>query len=115
MSTVYVTQEVMVRQDDGSLARKFDLSTAEKYGEVRVMVPYGQNLHSSVPVVRQLNEQLRNITEHDFLLPIGDPAVMAAAAAIAFRNTNGRLKILKWDRRAGTYLAVPVDLSGAAL
>lgn len=116
MSTVYVTQEVMVREANGDLRRKFDLSSAEdKYGPVRVLVPHGQSLVSSVPVVRQLNEQLRSFTADDYLLPLGDPAIMAAAAAIAARNTNGRLNVLKWDRRQGEYLCVPLDLSGRAL
>lgn len=116
MSKVYVTQEVMVRDSDGELRRKFDLSKAEeKYGEVRVLIPHGQSLVSSVPVVRQLNEQLRDFTEDDYLLPLGDPAIMAAAAAIAARNTNGKLNVLKWDRRQGTYLNVQLDLSGRSL
>jgi len=115
MNVVYVTQEVMIRESNGSMARKFDLSSAEQFGEIRVLVPYGQSLHSTVPVVRQLIEQLRNITEDDFLLPLGDPAIMAAAAAIALKNTNGKLSILKWDRRAGGYLSVPVDISGKSL
>lgn len=113
--TVFVTQEVMVRESNGDLRRKFDLSKAEKYGDVRVLVPHGQSLVSSVPVVRQLNEQLRDFTPDDFLLPLGDPAIMAVASAIASRNTNGVLNVLKWDRRAGTYLNVRIDLSGKAL
>lgn len=112
---VFVTQEVMVRMPNGELQRKFDLTSAESYGPVRVLIPHGQSLVSTVPVVRQLNDQLRDFRPTDFLLPIGDPAIMAAASAIAARNTNGRLNILKWDRRAGGYLAVPLDLSGKAL
>lgn len=115
MSTVYVTQDVMIRVPSGDLERKFDLSSAEKYGRLRTLVPHGQSLVSTVPVVRQLNEQLRDFTSDDYLLPLGDPAIMSAAAAIAARNSNGRLTILKWDRRAGAYLAVQLDLSGKSL
>ena len=116
MSRVFVTQEVMVRESDGELRRKFNLEPAEtKYGPVRVLVPHGQSLVSSVPVVRQLNEQLRDFTADDYLLPLGDPAIMAAAAAIAARNTNGQLNVLKWDRRQGEYLNVQIDISGKAL
>lgn len=114
--TVFVTQEVMIRESNGEMRRKFDLTDAEqRYGKVRVLVPHGQSLVSSVPVVRQLNEQLRDFTSDDFLLPLGDPAIMAAAAGIAARNTNGVLNVLKWDRRAGMYLNVKLDLSGKAL
>lgn len=112
---VFVTQDVMVRAHNGELQRKFDLTSAEKFGPLRTLIPHGQSLVSTVPVVRQLNEQLRDFRPTDFLLPLGDPAIMSAAAAIAARNTNGRLNILKWDRRAGGYLAVPLDLSGKSL
>lgn len=116
MSKVYVTQEVMVREANGELRRKFNLQPAEeKYGEIKMLIPHGQSLVSSVPVVRQLNEQLRDFTADDYLLPLGDPAIMAAAAGIAARNTNGRLNVLKWDRRQGEYLNVQLDLSGKAL
>ena len=112
MSVVYVTQDVMVRDHDGALRRKFDLSSAEAYGEVRILVPHGQSLVSSVPVVRQLLDQLRGFTDEDYLLPLGDPAIMAAASGIAAKQANGRFTIQKWDRRAGKYLAVKLDLSG---
>lgn len=115
--TIFVTQQVMIRNAHGELQEKFDLSGAElEYGaDIRVLIPHGQSLVSSVPVVRQLNEQLRDFSEDDFLLPLGDPSIMAAAAAIAARNTNGKLKVLKWDRRQGRYLCVTLDLSGKSL
>lgn len=115
MSIVYVTQDVMVRENDGNLRRKFNLAPAEKYGELRILVPYGCSMASSVPIVRQLREQLKTFTEHDYLLPLGDPSIMAAASAIAAQQSNGRLRVLKWDRRMPGYLVVVLDLSGKAL
>lgn len=115
MSIVYVTQDVLVRDFDGAMKRKFDLSSAEKYGELRILVPAGQSLVSSVPVVRQLNDLMRDFSRDDYLLPLGDPAIMAAAAGVATLKTAGRFAVLKWDRRSGAYLAVPLDLSGKAI
>ena len=105
----------MVRGNDGQLRRKFDYDTAGKYGDVVILVPHGQSLVSSVPVVRQLVHQLRNFTQDDHLLPLGDPAIMAAAAAIAAKNSNGVMNVLKWDRREQAYISVPLDISGRTL
>lgn len=112
MSHVYVTQDVMVRNDKGELQRKFDYAPASQYGEIRILVPYGQSLSHSVPVIRQLLIQLRDFTEHDYLLPLGDPAVMAACSAIASQYCKGRLNVLKWDRREQSYHVVKFDLGG---
>lgn len=112
---VYVTQDVLVRGSDGVMERKFDFTTAEKFGTIRVLIPSGQSLFSSVPIVRQLKDMLRDFSERDFLLPLGDPSIMMAAGAIAASISNGRMTILKWDRRAGIYLAVPFDVTGREL
>lgn len=115
MSIVYVTQDVLMRDFDGAMKRKFDLTSAAKYGEIKILIPAGQSLVSSVPVVRQLNDLMRDFSRDDYLLPLGDPAIMAAASGVATLKTAGCFSVLKWDRRSGAYLAVPLDLSGKAI
>jgi hypothetical protein len=114
MTTVYVTQEVMVRVND-RFERKFDLSSAEQYGGLVFLIPSGQSMLSTVPVVRQLKQQLAGFSDNDYLLPIGDPSIMAIAAMVAGERTGGRVKILKWDRRSGCYIPVQVDTSGRSI
>jgi hypothetical protein len=113
MGKVFVTQDVLVRSLEGDFVRKFDLTSAERFGALEVLVSSAQSMFSSVPVVRQLRERLADFGEDDYLLPIGDPSVMAAAAMVAGARNNGRIKILKWDRRGGCYVPVQVDISGS--
>lgn len=105
MSRVFVTQEVLVR-DRGQLVRRFDLSSAEEYGEIVYLVQGPASAFSIVPVTRQLTDGLRSFTEQDYLLPLGDPTLMMAAGIIASKRTGGVVNVLKWDRRSGAYLTV---------
>lgn len=116
MARVFITQEVMVRSPDGrGFERKFDLTSAEQYGTLEVLIGSGQSAVSSVPVMRQLRERLAGFNDDDFLVMMGDPSIMAGAAMVASANNNGRVKLLKWDRRSARYIPVQLDISGKAL
>jgi hypothetical protein len=114
MAKVFITQE-KGRKIDGQWVREFDLTPALKYGEIEVLLPPGQSLFGTVPVVRALKEKLKNFTDEDYLLPVGDPSVMIAAGMVASHINHGKVKILKWDRIMGEYIAVQFDLSGKAI
>ena len=106
MAKVYITQDVLVRMPDGKFERKFDLSSAEQYGGLVALIGSGQSAVSSVPIMRQLRERLRDFSDDDFLVMLGDPSIMAGAAMVASQYNNGRVKVLKWDRRSAQYIPV---------
>jgi hypothetical protein len=54
---------------------------------------------------------LRDFTDQDYLLLIGDPAAMSIAAAIASQYNNGKFRFLKWDKREMKYYPIVVDLN----
>lgn len=112
MARVFITQEVMVRDFNGELKHKFDLGKAAQFGEIKILISSSQNAVSIVPVMRQLLEQMKDFGEDDYLLPVGAPAVMAAASAVAAKYNDGRFKIIQWDRRMGAYVPIQIDLSG---
>lgn len=102
--TVYVVQEVSGR----------DIVGAMKYGELQALLPPGnQVVLSSQPVVRSLIRSLKNFSDDDYLLCMGDPTAIGIATAVAARYNRGRIKFLKWDKREHTYYPVQVDVSGA--
>lgn len=113
--TVYVTQDIVVRGADGEMKQRFDISQAEEYGPLKVLLSGSQSVSSTVPVVRQVLEQLRGFNDEDYVLMLGDPALMAVAAMIASKYNDGRMKLLKWDRRHGKYFPVQIDISGKTL
>ena len=99
--TVYIVQEVKNR----------NVLSAEKYGELELLLPEGsQIVLSSGPTVKRLTHKLRNFSDDDYLLLIGDPSAIGIACAIAATNNRGRFKCLKWDKREFKYYPVEVNL-----
>jgi len=83
-----------------------NLEPAKTFGELVVMLPPNANRLHINPLITVLREQMENFTTDDYIVAVGDPSLIAAAACIAVKKTNGLLRILKWDRMAGLYLAV---------
>lgn len=114
MPAVYVTQE-KARKVNGEWVSEFDITPALEFGKVEVLMPPGHSFFSPVPVIRALREKLKDFSEEDYLLPIGDPSIMVAAAMIAGEKNGGRVKLLKWDRFQQAYIPVQLDTSGKAV
>jgi|APGre2960657468_1045069.scaffolds.fasta_scaffold26690_2 hypothetical protein len=83
-----------------------NLDPAKQYGEVVVMLPPNANRLHINPLIVALREQMKDLTEEDYLIAVGDPSLIAAAACIAVKKTNGLLRILKWDRLSSSYIPV---------
>lgn len=100
----------------GNMSRKsMDLTPAIEYGELCVLMPQSQSMLAPVPTVRTLKEKLRNFTDNDYILPVGDPVLMSTVAMIAAEQNGGKVKFLKWDRHMGKYFVIQVDTSGRAI
>ena len=100
--TVYVLQE---------MGR--NIRSAEKFGELKVCLPDNRQIVlSSGPMVFKLKQELKDFNENDYLILMGDPAIIAAAGAIVSENNNGRFKVLKWDRDEKKYYDIEIDLRG---
>ncbi len=98
---VFVVQEVSGR----------NILSAEKYGELELLLPNNsQIVLSSGPTVRRLSQKLKNFSDDDYLLLMGDPSAIGIACAIASSNNRGRFKCLKWDKREFRYYPVEINL-----
>jgi len=85
-----------------------NLKPAEKFGELVVCLPPNANRLQSVPLIAALEDRLKDYCEDDYLVAIGDPTLIAAAACICARRTHGVLRLLKWDRLMSDYVLVEV-------
>ena len=111
--TVYVPQEVMYKNNKDQLIPKFNLQAAEEFGEIKILLPYGNVTMAPQPMVGKLRQQLKNFCDEDYILPMGDPAAIGAAIAIASDFNNGRIKLLKWRRTNGhQYIELKMNLRG---
>ena len=109
MPTVFIPQ-VPSRLDNGNWVPTADVTPAKEFGELRHIMPMGMNIADPDEIVKQLDEGLENFSDGDFLLLLGDPIVIAVAAAIVARNCEV-IQLLKWDRRMQRYFAFTIDLS----
>jgi folate-dependent tRNA-U54 methylase TrmFO/GidA len=91
----------------------YNVRSAEKFGELTVMLPDNkQMILASGPLAFKLKQELKDFSDDDYLLLIGDPAIIAVCGAIAAKNNNGRFKVLKWDRNDKKYYDIEIDLRG---
>ena len=80
---------------------------------LKVLLPDNkQIILSSGPLTHKLMKELKDFNDNDYLLLIGDPAIIALAGAIVSNVNNGRFKVLKWDRDEKKYYDLEIDLRG---
>ena len=100
--TVYILQDMGV-----------NFRSAEEYGDLKVMLPDNkQMILASGPLAFKLKQELKDFNDDDYLLLIGDPAIIAVCGALAAKINNGKFKILKWDRNDKMYYDIEIDLRG---
>jgi len=91
----------------------YNVRSAEKFGELKVMLPdRKQMVLSSGPITFKLQQEMKDFSDDDYLLLIGDPAIIAVCGAIAADINNGKFKVLKWDRNDKIYYDLEIDLRG---
>src|SRR5690348_2003306 len=97
---VYIVQQpATFDRGNGGFVAKYDLSPAKQFGKLVFIMPPGNVfLHQLPAATLHMRNVLAGFQPCDFLLAIGDPILIAAAAMIAGQKTGGELRMLKWDR-----------------
>jgi hypothetical protein len=98
---VFVTQE----------NPKINITPALKYGKIEVLLAPGEEIVLGASYcVNRMDALLRDFSDADYLLPVGNPVAIAIAAALAARYNRGRFNVLKWDNRQHVYYPITVEL-----
>jgi hypothetical protein len=110
-SKVYIVQDVMRKHLDGTI-RSLDYSKAKRFGEV-IFLFEGQKqvVMSPQPTIRKLKSMLKNITDTDYILLVGDPALIGLTTSVVSYILNGRYNMLKYDRLERDYFPIRVDIN----
>ena len=109
MAVVYVPQEPMKRdQKTGQWAQAFDLSPAKKFGDIKVLLPHGSLPIDINPMIDNLKESLKDFSDDDYLLAIGNPTAMVMAGMVASNNNSGKINMLYWDSKIKDYINVKI-------
>ena len=105
---VYVIQEI-----PGTKAGrpKINIMGASKYGEFNFLLPdFSQIIFSPGPLIFKLRKSLEDYNQEDYLLLTGDPAIIGVACSIVSDITNGKYKLLKWDKQERKYYSININL-----
>jgi hypothetical protein len=106
--TVYVIQEIAGTRVGRP---KINILGAAQYGELKFLLPeLSQIIFSPGPMIFKLRKLLKNFTKKDYLLLTGDPALILIAGVIASENTNGKFKLLKWDKQERRYYSISINI-----
>ena len=107
-SIVYVIQEIPGTQTGNP---KINIMGASKYGEFKFLLPeLSQIIFSPGPLVFKLRQGLKKFSKRDYLLLTGDPAIIGVACSLVSDMTNGKYKLLKWDKQERTYYPIEINL-----
>ena len=111
-NTVYVIQDIPGTKIG---APKINIIGATQYGQLKVLLPENsQIILSPAYVTTTLKQKLKDYKSNDYLLLTGDPAIIGVACSIVSDITNGKYKLLKWDKQERRYYPVEIDLYNSA-
>lgn len=111
MSKVFVVQDAKwVDPKDGQLKPKFDFTPAAEFGELVFLLGSSASPFNLPPVLSELQERLKGITEDDYLLLVGNPVLLGLAVAIAADYNDGSITMLQWSGAKHAY--IPVTAQG---
>ena len=106
---VYVLQELPGTKAGSP---KINIMSASKHGDFKFLLPeFSQIIFSPGPLIYKLRSLLKNYTAKDYLLLTGDPAIIGVACSIVSDITNGKYKLLKWDRQDRVYYPIEINLN----
>ena len=109
---VYVIQDIPGTKIG---APKINIVGATQYGQLKVLLPENsQIILSPAYVISTLKQKLKEYKSSDYLLLTGDPAIIGVACSIVSDITNGKYKLLKWDKQERRYYPVEIDLYNSA-
>jgi hypothetical protein len=105
---VYVIQDIPGTKIG---APKINIVGATQFGQLKVLLPENsQIILSPAYVISTLKQKLKDYKPKDYLLLTGDPAIIGVACSIVSDITNGKYKLLKWDKQERRYYPVEIDL-----
>jgi hypothetical protein len=105
---VHVIQEIPGTKEGKP---KINIMGATEFGSFKFLLPeLSQIIFSPGPLIFKLRKALKNFKSEDYLLLTGDPAIIGVTCSIVSDMTNGKYKLLKWDRQERKYYPIEINL-----
>lgn len=112
MSRVFVIQNQHKLSSTGdALEPKFDLRKARKFGELVDLLSPTARPFNPDHCIGVLREKLADYHVNDYLLLIGNPALIGFAVSVAAElSPTGRVRLLQWDGKRKEYIPIEAQL-----
>ena len=108
---VYVVQEIPGSQAGTPKINIMGAASYSTSNDFNFLLPeFSQMIFSPGPLIYKLRKGLKNYTSEDYLLLTGDPAIIGVACSIVSDITNGKYKVLKWDKQERKYYPIEINL-----
>ena len=108
---VYVVQEIPGSQAGTPKINIMGAAAYSTTNDFNFLLPeFSQMIFSPGPLIFKLRKGLKNYTPDDYLLLTGDPAIIGVACSIVSDITNGKYKVLKWDKQERKYYPIEINL-----
>ena len=108
---VYVIQEIAGSTDGRPKINIMGASSYSTSGKFNFLLPeLSQIIFSPGPLIYKLRKGLKDFTSDDYLLLTGDPAIIGVTCSIVSDMTNGKYKLLKWDKQERKYYPIEINL-----
>lgn len=99
--TVYVTQEPPAG---------ISILAASSYGSLEILCAPKVSMFDTSSLINDLRSKLLMFSDNDYILPMGDPALIGVVTAVASNFNDGYVKFLKWDRLEKQYFVWTMQL-----
>ena len=110
-SRVFVIQEIAGTKAGNPKINIMGASSYSSSGKFNFLLPeFSQMIFSPGPLIYKLRKGLKDFKDGDYLLLTGDPAIIGVACSIVSDITNGRYKLLKWDKQERKYYPIEINL-----
>ncbi len=107
---VYVVQNhASYDRSTGLMVPRYDLSPAEKFGELVFLLSPITVPSNPAKVIAELRRKLWDFSDDDFLLLIGNPCFIGWATTIAADQNEGKVSMLQYNGSQKHYRVVKAD------
>lgn len=114
MPRVFVVQEPL-KKVAGVVMPRIDYGTLTPYGDVKFLFQWSEGrddtvMEETAPIIWKLRAALHDYTAQDYLVPLGNPVLIAMAVAVAADCNDGIVTMLDWIRDESRYRTITFDL-----
>ena len=87
-----------------------NLKPAEVFGDIVHILGQGKPPPDPMESVARIEVVLKDYTNNDLIVLVGEMDLIAIATAFAMQATGGKVNFLKWDRIHKNYFLYPANL-----